>query len=327
MILPGFVEDALSCLRAQGFASAPLLAAAGLPDPVTEPITNEEYGRLWSVMAARAEDEFFGLGARPMRPGSFTLMSHAVLHAGTLERALRRALRFLNVVIDDPSGALRVQGGEAQILLSDAGAPRMAFAYRTYWLILMGLTSWLIGRQIPLRRVDFACPEPRNRVDYREFFGAPVRFGQPGHQLSFDAGYLQLPLVRSEAALKTFLRGAPANILVRYRHDGGYATRVRDALRAVPPGSWPDFDSLAAGFQLSSATLRRRLKAEGQSLVSIKDELRSKRAQELLRAGRLSVAEIAEELGYSEPSAFHRAFLKWTHRSPSAYRATFQAPP
>lgn len=324
-ILPGFVEDALSCLQAQGFASGPLLSAAGLPDPVEDPVSSAEYGRLWTVMAAAAQDEFFGLGARPMRPGSFTLMCHAVLHAGTLERALNRALRFLNVVLDDPRGTLRINAGEAQIVLTDAGNPRIAFAYRTYWLILMGLASWLIGRQIPLRHVDFACPEPMNRVDYREFFGAPVRFDQPCNRLSFDAGHLHLPLVRSEAALKSFLRGAPANFLLRYRHDGGHAARVRETLRALPPASWPDFDSLAVGFDLSAATLRRRLRAEGQSFLSLKDELRSKRAQELLRQGQLSMAEIADELGYSEPSAFHRAFLKWTNRNPSTYRAEFRA--
>lgn len=121
-ILPGFVEDALACLRARGFASAPLLAAAGLPDPPRGPVTSEEYGRLWRVMAEVAEDEFFGLAARPMRPGSFALMCHAVLHARTLERALRRALRFLDVVLDDPRGALQgAPGSHCWLIEPDEG--------------------------------------------------------------------------------------------------------------------------------------------------------------------------------------------------------------
>lgn len=320
MILPDFVEDAMSCLREQGFASGPLLAAAGLPDPVDQPITNDAYGRLWSVMAAAAEDEFFGLAARPMRPGSFTLLCHAVLHAKSLEQALHRALRFLNVVLDDPRGQLELRDREAQILLTDKGPPRVAFAYRTYWLILLGLACWLVGRQIPLRRVDFACPAPTNRADYRQFFGAPVRFDSEAHRLSFDASYLSLPPIRSEAALKTFLRGAPANILVRYRHDAGLAAQLRDQLRAMPPTDWPAFESLARTLGMSPATLRRQLKADGQSFQSIKDELRRKQALALLRTGDATIAEIASDLGYSEPSAFHRAFLKWTNRSPGAYR-------
>lgn len=81
-----------------------------------------------------------------------------MLHAGTLERALRRALQFLNVVLDDPHGELRIRDGMAHVVLTDAGAPRPAFAYRAYWLILMGVACWLIGRRIPLRTLDFACP-------------------------------------------------------------------------------------------------------------------------------------------------------------------------
>ena len=199
MISPGFVADALACMREQGIAAAPLLAEAGLAGVPTEPVTSAQYGQLWHAMARAAQDEFFGLGARPMRPGSFTLLCHAVLHAGTLERALRRALRFLRVVLDDPSGALELREGLAEIVLTDRGTPRSAFAYRTYWLILMGLACWLVGRRIPLRRLDFACPAPDHRRDYRQFFGAPVQFGRPASRLTFDADHLALPLIRIEA--------------------------------------------------------------------------------------------------------------------------------
>jgi len=73
------------------------------------------------------------------------------------------------------------------------------------------------------------------------------------------------------------------------------------------------------------ATLRRRLRSEGQSFASVKDELRGALAQSLLRADTLSVAEIAIELGFTEPSAFHRAFRKWTGTSPGAFRRDVNA--
>ncbi len=165
--------------------TAALMAKIGLPETVTEPVTNVEYGRLWWLIAETINDEFFGLAARPMRPGSFNLLCHAVLHAGTLERALRRALQFLNVVLDDPRGELRIRDGMAHVVLTDAGHPRPAFAYRAYWLILMGVVCWLIGRRIPLRTLDFACPAPVHRQDYHKFFGAPVLFDQPVTRLVF----------------------------------------------------------------------------------------------------------------------------------------------
>ncbi|MGU7785284.1 AraC family transcriptional regulator [Burkholderia sp. PU8-34] len=321
MIAPGFVEDALASLRRQGVDVAPLLRAAGLPAGVDAPVTVQQYGRLWLAMAEALDDEFFGLAARPMRVGSFALLCHAVLHTATLEQALRRSLRFLRVVLDHPHGRLQVAGGEARIVLADVGAPRPAFAYRTFWLILLGLACWLVGRRIPLRRIDFACPSPEHRADYGHFFGAPVHFGQPDSRLTFDAAFLALPTIRSEQALKTFLRGAPANILVRYRHDTGWVAKIRAHLKAMPAAEWPCFDTLATQLDMPPATLRRRLRSEGQSFAAIKDEMRSVMAQSLLRDGTRSVADIAVELGFSEPSAFHRAFRKWTGHSPGGFRA------
>lgn len=327
IIGPGFVEDALGCLRARGIDPAPLLAAAGLPPQVAAPVSNQQYGRLWHLIANAVDDEFFGLAARPMRPGAFALLCHAVLHAGTLERGLRRALRFLAVVLDDPRGALTVRGGEAEITLADRAGPRPAFAYRTFWLLIMGVACWLIGRRIPLRRMEFACPAPADRDDYRQFFGAPVDFGGPANRLAFDAAYLRLPIARSEAALKSFLREAPANILLRYRHDDGVSGQLRARLAATPPIDWPSFEEMAAALQMSPATLRRRLRAEGQSFGAIRDELRAGLARKLLRRGDLSIADVAAELGYSEPTAFHRAFRGWTGHSPGGFRRAAATPP
>lgn len=319
-ITPGFVEDALDALRLRGIESGPLLRKAGLPEKVTAPITNVEYGRLWWLIAETIGDEYFGLGARPMRPGSFNMMCYAVLHSGNLDRALRRALQFLNITLDSPSGELRSRDGAAMVILTRASRSRAAFAYRAYLMILMGVASWLIGRRIPLRRLDFDCPAPVHRNDYNQFFGAPVRFDQPQTCLVFDAAYLSLPVVRSDIALESFLREAPGNLLIRYRHDHDTSSRVRARLSATSPEAWPDFPAMAQALDHSPATLRRKLRAEGQSFGAIKDELRSVLAQRLLREGRVSVAEVAAALGYSEPSAFHRAFLKWTGQSPGQFR-------
>nr|WP_196108400.1 MULTISPECIES: AraC family transcriptional regulator [unclassified Ochrobactrum] len=323
-IAPGFVEDALESVRVRGIDVAPLMAQIGLSERVAEPVTNVEYGRLWWLIAETINDEFFGLAARPMRPGSFNLLCHAVLHAGTLERALRRALQFLNVVLDDPRGELRIRDGMAHVVLTDAGPPRPAFAYRAYWLILMGVACWLIGRRIPLRTLDFACPAPVHRQDYHKFFGAPVLFDQPVTRLVFSSSYLSLPIIRSDVALESFLREAPANILIRYRHDNDLSARVRAQLNALPMADWPSLEELASGLGMSVPTLRRRLRGEGQSFGTIKDELRFVTAERLLQESSLSVAAVAAELGYSEPSAFYRAFHKWMGQSPGRFRTVQQ---
>ena len=320
MISAGFVEDALECLGRRGFDPAPVLAEAGMPEDLSGPVSNIQYARLWLAIAARMGDEFFGLGARPMRPGTFHMLCEAILHTQTLEHALKRALRFLALVLDDPSGRLITRDGLAEIVLEDRDGTRSAFAYRTYWLILMGVLCWLVGRRIPLRRVDFACSAPPNRLDYRQFFGAPVHFDEPASRLAFGADYLALPIIRDEAALRAFLRGAPANILLRYRHDQGLTARLRNRLRAENPAQWPSFEDLARELRLSPATLRRRLRAEGQSFAAIRDDTRHALARHLLRETPAPIHQIALTLGYAEPSTFHRAFVKWSGLTPLRFR-------
>ncbi|GAA5665430.1 hypothetical protein Brsp07_03935 [Brucella sp. NBRC 14130] len=186
------------------------------------------------------------------------------------------------------------------------------------------MACWLIGRRIPLRTLDFACPAPVHRQDYHKFFGAPVLFDQPVTRLVFSSTYLSLPIIRSDVALESFLREAPANILIRYRHDNDLSARVRAQLNVLPMAYWPSLEELARGLGMSVPTLRRRLRGEGQSFGTIKDELRFVTAERLLQENSLSVAEVAAELGYSEPSAFYRAFHKWMGQSPGRFRTVQQ---
>lgn len=320
MVAPRFMEDTLDCLRRHGVPAEPLLAKVGLPPVITEPITSVQYGALWHAAAQVMDDEFFGEGARPMRAGSFSMLCHAILSTVTLEHALRRGLRFLRVVLDDPHGQLIVENGLAQIVLKDAGGTRSAFAYRTFWIIVHGVNCWLVGRRIPIRWVDFHCSAPPNGTDYRLFFGAPVRFDQPETRLVFDADFLKLPTIRDERALKDFLRHAPANILVQYRHDAGLSATVRERLNTTLPSAWPSFEALAEQMRVSAPTLRRKLRLEGQTYRSIKDEMRRGLAVNALLTGHRHVADLAPDLGFSEPSAFHRAFRKWTGKSPASFR-------
>ena len=320
MISASFVDEALDCVRRRGLDPLPLLAAAGLPAVVVEPVSAERYGALWLAIAAAMDDEFFGLGGRPMPLGSFTMLCHCILRAGTLERAMRRALRFLRVVLGDPCGELVVADGLAQIQLSDAGPARSAFAYRTFWIILHGIMCWLVGRRIPLRLVDFRCSEPSRGADYGLFFGAPVRFDQPVSRLAFDESFLRLAADRTERGMKQFLRGAPANILVRYRYDAGLAANIRARLRLLAPAAWPSFEDLARQMRMADSTLRHRLHQEGQTYRAIKDDIRRGLAIDGLLETGSSVGEIAIDLGFAEPSAFHRAFRTWTSKSPAAFR-------
>ena len=320
-----FVQEALAELARRGLAVDALVAAAGIsPELLNAPqarVSSAHYGRLWHHIAEATDDEFFGMDSHPMKAGSFTLLCHSVIHCDTLERALRRALRFFRLILDDMAGELVRDGDAARLVVVDrCAAPRRAFAYGTFLIMLHGLACWLIGRRIPLAQAAFRCPEPGFSPEWRVLFSPDLVFDAAQTEIRFAADYLDMANVQNERTMKVFLRSAPANFLVKYRNSEGLVARIRRQLRHIPPDTWPDFETLAQQLHSSVSTLRRHLLEEGQSYQSIKDDLRRDLAISQLCHSDKSVLEIAHELGFAEASAFHRAFKKWTGTRPGEYR-------
>jgi AraC-like DNA-binding protein len=323
------VHEALAVYRARGMDVDAILSEAGIDAALLGQsearVAADRYARLWHLIAQTMDDEFFGMDSHPMRVGSFALLCHAVLDCPTLGKALKRALDFFRLVMDDLHGELHQEGELARISLIDRTGPNRMFAYCTYLIILHGLACWLVGRRIPIDGASFRCAEPADSHDYRVRFCEQPLFDQPLTSITFDAALLELRVIQNKQTLREFLLEAPANLLVKYRNDEGLSARVRRQLRDTPPSDWPDLEQMAQQLHLTVSTLRRRLEDEGQSFQYIKDSLRRELAIASLQSDD-SVQEIANHLGFADASAFHRAFKKWTGNSPGEYRRLHQKP-
>lgn len=321
-----FVAAALEAVRARNLDADGLLIQVGLSpsllQSVNARISAEHYGRLWRLIAATLDDEFFGQDSRRMKSGSFAMLCHSVLGCRTLGAALERSLRFYGLILDDIGGSLQHDAAGARIVLRerDPGRGHRVFGQEVLLLLLHGLACWLVGRRIPILRAQFCYPEPAHSAEYRVMFSNHLSFDAPSTCIEFDAGYLVLPLVQDERSVKEFLRTAPENIVTKYKNGSSVSARIRRRLRQRLPGEVPDFDTLAAELNMTPATLRRRLHEEGASFQGIKDQLRRDLAISYLSDSDRSVGDIALELGFSERSAFHRAFQKWTGASPGEFR-------
>ena len=326
-----FVAAALESVRARGLNADEMLAKVGLaPSLLQVPqarVSAKHYGALWRTIALALDDEFFGQDSRRMKAGSFAMLCHSVVGCKTLGQALDRSLRFYALILDDFSGTLMRDGQEARIVLHEkvAGANLRVFAHELLLMLLYGVSCWLVGRRIPILRAEFSYPEPLHSPEYRLMYCAELRFNRPNTVIAFEASYLDLSVVQNERSIKEFLRTAPESILVKYKNGSSLSARVRRRLRQFLPGEVPDFEGLADELNMTPATLRRRLREEGMSYQSIKDQLRRDLAISYLSHSRRSVMDIAVELGFSERSAFHRAFRKWTGASPGEFRRTLQA--
>jgi AraC-like DNA-binding protein len=321
-----FVAAALEAVRARHMDPGELLIAVGLsPTLLQSPharVSAEHYGKLWRLIALTLDDEFFGQDSRRMKSGSFAMLCHSVLSCRTLGHALERSLRFYGLILDDIAGSLECDDGEAAIVLSELGPGKShrVFGHEVLLLLLHGVACWLVGRRIPILRAQFCYPKPSHSDEYRVMFSNDLCFDAPFTGIAFDASYLGLPVVQDERTIKEFLRTAPENIVTKYKNGSSASARIRRRLRQRLPGEVPDFDTLAAELNMTAATLRRRLHEEGATYQGIKDQLRRDLAISYLSDSDRSVVDIALELGFSERSAFHRAFQKWTGASPGEFR-------
>ena len=326
----GFVTGLLSGARARGLDTAALLRAAGIA-PATlrrrgARVPIGSYAALYNLTVQALGDEALGLLSHPMRPGAFEFLCRSALGRGSLQAALERAARFLGLVAPELRVAVGRRRGTAMLTIAEAGAPRLrrddprrVFAFEWLLRLLHGLACWLAARPLPLDSVRFPYRRPRHAADYALIYAEHATFDAPALVASFDAALLDLPVRRDEADLPAFLEGAPGKIAMLYRRDREAVRAVREHLAHRLAGG-SSLEGAAAALGMSPRTLHRRLAEEGASFRGVRDALRREAALARLERTGDTIAAIAADLGYAEPSAFFRAFVGWTGRSPSAYR-------
>ncbi|MBO6919077.1 MAG: AraC family transcriptional regulator [Rhizobiaceae bacterium] len=315
-----FVDEALGCAHKANIDIEAMLAKLEINPGDIDHLNTIEFGKIWLELSYQMQDEFFGLGKRALRPGSTTLLGHAVASATTFEIYLNRLLRFFKVTIEEPYGLISRDDNNCIITLHETGAPNSAFAYRALFLIIHGFNCWAARERIPLKEVSFRCKEPRQINDYSHFFGVPVSFEAPASRIVMDQKFLSRKVRHSEDDLKKFLRTLPEAFLRGYNDADGLRFNIVQKCLKRPLANWPDSKTLAVELGMSRSTLHRRMKDAGLNLTELKDEERKKRVMALLANQSLSLSAIAEELGYKEQSSFYRAFTRWFNQTPSAFR-------
>ncbi|GGL60487.1 transcriptional regulator [Pseudomonas brenneri] len=320
-----YARAALGGARRAGYDCSTLLQQLGItPELLAEPrarIAPEQFTRLLQMLWQALDDEYLGFADGPSKRGTFAMMCHALIHCRTLEKALQRGLLFYSLFPQGPRWRLSREGDMARLSLDDSQLwDPDHFLSESLLVIWHRLGSWLIGQRIRLEQATFSYPIPVHASEYDLLFPCPLVFSAASSSLVFHSRYLNLPLLQDERTLKHFLERSPADLLSRPDEGHSLSSQIRRLLsRDRTP--WPDLEAVAQHLHISPQTLRRHLREESTNFQALKDELRRDIAIFHLGRADLSLQEIAEQLGFSEPSAFHRAFKKWTGVTPGAYRA------
>jgi AraC-like DNA-binding protein len=166
-----------------------------------------------------------------------------------------------------------------------------------------------------LREVWYQCPRPAG-FDREAALGCPVRFGAPETRAVLRREPLERPLPRHDPALFAYLERHAQAVLASIPSEGGVVERVSRLITENLRHGEPAQSEVARKLALSERTLQRRLREADTSFAAILDAVRRQLAQLYLAEPTLGLHEVAFLLGYSEPSAFHRAFRRWTGKTP-----------
>ncbi len=320
-----FIQAIVKAYEHRGMDPSHALQAAQItPSSLRSPLARVTALQMeWMSAAAMREldDEALGWFSRRLPWGSYGMLVRASLTAPSLAVALQRWGRHHGLLTEDITVALHTQDGLAHLTLTehrDLGALR-EFCVVSVLRNALGVACWLTDSRIPLAGTTLRFAPPPHADSYRVLFDGPTTFNGESNSLQFDAGYLQLPIRRDEAALQRMLQRALLLTVRPYRRDRLLVEKVRQTLAEHPERS-RNADDLARWLNLSTRTLHRQLQEEGATLQQLKDSVRRDKAMQLLLRSARPIKQIAAEVGFQNEKSFMRAFKTWTGQTPEAFR-------
>jgi AraC-like DNA-binding protein len=322
------VGPALALVREAGGDAGALIKRFQLPPSAeTDAEVVLPLDRLQSFLDAaeiEARDPFLGIHvAQRIRRGAYGLLEFSCRSAPTVGEALRRIVRYISLLNE----LVEVTLVEGVIEQRIGGQPLCVGRHGNEFFLAMLLVHarQLSGKPLAPTRAWFAHPAPRDRSELVAVLGTEnVSFDREKNGMALPKSVMETPLTTHDPALLELLdnqaeealalRASPSRFLGQVRQQ------VRDALREGPPS----LERAAETLRMSPRTLQRRLGDEGASYLELVDEVRQELARRWVGEASRPLGEVAFLLGYSELSAFLRAFKRWTGVSAGEFRV---APP
>ena len=303
-----------------------LAKAAGVPPEVFEDadarLPSATLSRFIAMAAAASGDDVFALKFAEHHREISQSLYFAMAASETLIDAWRRLMRFRRMVGDSLDlEQLASADDEVHIGFTvpepDHDVARWIPTDVMAGTHVIGARAFTMSPDVAPLRMDLRRPRPRALQAFESLFRCPMRFGRDRSVIVWSTETAQRPLPLANPRIAMQSEGVVVDYLSR-RQSSEVTDRVRRLVVAALPDGLPQRDVIARRLGLSSRNLARGLAAEGTTFRDLVNEVRYELARDYLASG-ATITEIAFLLGFSETSAFTRAFRRWTGETPTAY--------
>lgn len=298
-----------------------------LPDIAGSPTARlrlADFCALFEESARATRNGNFGLWfGNQFAPRDLGLWGYAAISAPTLGAALECLVRLFRYhqesslmrLVDDPDGLVRLE----YRIVAPSIVERRQDAELSLGMFLNVMRECCGARWSP-EEVQFEHPKPAAANEHEAAFGAPVYFSQPTNALLFRSEILTRPMPGRDPKLLAVMQTCLERLGAPMAGEESLLDHVRAAIRMRLPRGYPAIEDIAEELRAPLGALHRDLHAAGLTYKEMVEEVRRDLAVSYIRQRHLPFSEIAMLLGYSELSAFSRAFRRWTGASPRVFR-------
>lgn len=329
-VAPAVAADLVGYLRAKGFDGDAVCRRAGL-DPAdlatrTTRIPGATMAALWREAIAASGDPDLGMHATvEASPGALDIVGYVMLSSRTADEALRRGARLIRLLNDGLTLEITRErlGTRCVLTVLPTGDEFLQHDPRqVVETILIGIVHqlrMLTQRDLLPLSVTMRHARPRTgSAEHERLFKVKPRFGADADEVVIANADLDLPLRSANPALLASFDTLAAAALAALGTRDAVAGRAAAEIVAALKGEAPTVNVVARALAMSPRKLQRCLAEEGTSFQELLDSVRRELAVRHLADPNATVAKVAWLVGFSEPSAFHRAFRRWTGQSPRA---------
>jgi AraC-like DNA-binding protein len=315
----------LEYLENEGFDLSAILDRVGIPrsarhDPHMR-LPQGRFEELWRAAVEVTGDPAIALRVSTMvKPSTLGIIGY-LASASESPRNAFELVKGLTPLLWENFECDLESDDEVAFIRCRSGTTSSASRFTTEYSIGLTITmSRALGpaRSGPLE-ARFSYSAPRYADEYERILRLPIRFDAGEDGVLFPVSQMTSSNPSADAALRQLLHQYAADQLARIPSHDRFSQRIRATLRSMLPLAHLSADSVAAQFSMSDRTLRRRLKEEGTSYQEVLDDVRAELARRYLGTDKRCIDEVAGLLGFSDSSAFSKAFRRWTGKTPAEF--------